>query len=72
MVGLSRASFTYNPATQGVIRSIDFNVEKYSTYTGCTSCFLDTNTARALIQQNGSFYMAVINIPGNAGTQRAQ
>src|SRR6267378_4399482 len=67
VVGLSRPSFTYNPATQGAIQSIDFSAEKYVTYTGCGSCYIDSNTARAIILQNGAYYMAVLAIPGNAG-----
>jgi uncharacterized protein (TIGR03437 family) len=67
VVGLSRPSFTYNPATQGAIQSIDFSAEKYVTYTGCSSCYIDSNTARAIILQNGAYYMAVLAIPGNAG-----
>ena len=69
MVGLPRPSFTYNPATQGTIQSIDFSVEKYSAFTGCSSCRLDTtNTIRLLILQNGMYYMAVVPLPGLAGT----
>ena len=67
MVGLPRPSFTYSPATQGAIQSIDFSVEKYGTYTGCNSCPLDPNTTRLLILQNGAYYIAVINVPGSAG-----
>jgi uncharacterized protein (TIGR03437 family) len=67
MVGLARPSFTYNPATQGAIQSIDFSVDKYSTYTGCDSCFLTTHQARLLILQNGAYYIAVVNAPGTAG-----
>jgi uncharacterized protein (TIGR03437 family) len=67
MVGLTRPSFTYDPATQGPIQAIDFSIDKYVTYSGCLSCFIQTNTARILILQNGMYYMAVINIPGNAG-----
>ena len=61
MVGLPWPSFTYYPATQGTIQSIDFSVEKYSTYTGCNACQLDTtNTARLLVLRNGMYYMAVV------------
>src|ERR1700736_1604487 len=67
VVVLPRPSFTYNPASQGAIQSIDFSVDKYVTYTGCNSCFIDTNTARMLILQNGAYYMAVVAIPGNGG-----
>src|SRR5260370_13645817 len=69
MVGLPRPSFTYNPATQGTIQSVDFSVEKYSTSTVCNACQLDTtNTARVLVLQNGMYYMAVVPLPGAAGT----
>ena len=68
-VGLPRPSFTYDPATQGAIQSIDFSIQKYVTYTGCNSCpFDNTNTARLLILQNGSYYIAAVPLPGSAGT----
>lgn len=69
MLGLPRPSFTYNPATQGAVQSVDFSIEKYVTYTGCSSCQFDsTNTARLLILQSGTYYMAVVPLPGSAGT----
>ena len=67
MVGLTRQSFSYDPATQGAIQSVSFSVDKYFTYTGCLTCYVSDNTARLLVLQNGVYYIATINIPGNGG-----
>jgi len=69
-VGAIENAFSYNPATQGVITSIDASVEKDVAFTGPASSY--TNTFHPLILQSGNYYMASIpmasvNAPGDSG-----
>lgn len=54
--GLINSSFAYNPSTQGAITSIDFSLDRYTTFTAGT-VVLSNATAGVLLEQGGNFYL---------------
>jgi PEP-CTERM motif len=56
-------AFTFDPAVQGAIQSIDFSLDKNFT----ANQPFDFNSVRALIEQGGKFYEAIIPISTTPG-----
>jgi len=62
-VGLANTTFSYDPATQGAILSINASINK-NLYDGYPFPTVAGNTFRPLIEQDGNFYIAGIPGPG--------
>ncbi len=60
--GLINNGFTYNPSTSGAITSLGFSLDSYVTFTSGT-VVLSNASGRALLEQNGNFYLDVITGP---------
>ena len=54
--GLINSSFTYDPSTAGAIASVDFSLDRYTTFTAGT-VVLSNATAGVLLEQGGNFYL---------------